>query len=51
MSDVDQLPTLLAREEDIAPARYRRPFDILSLLLGLIIAATVGWYGDRKSVV
>ncbi|DAC25606.1 MAG TPA: hypothetical protein HA330_04285 [Candidatus Thalassarchaeaceae archaeon] len=45
MSDIDQLPTLLAREEDIAPVRYRRPFDILSLLLGLIIAATVGWYG------
>ena len=45
MSDIDPLPTLLAREEDIAPIRYRRPFDIFSLLLGLIITTAVGWYG------
>ena len=45
MSDIDPLRTLLAREEDIAPIRYRRPFDIFSLLLGLIITTAVGWYG------
>ena len=45
MSDVDYPTTLLGREEDIAPIRYRRLFDILSLLIGLIITITVGWYG------
>ena len=45
MSDTDLKPTLLAREEDIAPIRYRRPFDMLSLLFGLTITTIVGWYG------
>ena len=45
MSDEDQILTLLAREENIAPIRYRRPFDILSLFLGLAITTIEGWYG------
>lgn len=45
MSDADLTPTLLGREEDIATIRYRRPFDILSLLFGLSMPIIVAWYG------
>ena len=42
MSDADPPLTLLGREENIAPIRYRRPFDIFALLFGLIITIIVG---------
>ena len=45
MSDADPPLTLLGREENIAPIRYRRPFDIFALLFGLIITIIVGWFG------